>query len=175
LAEASIKAEVKLTFDKLKTIIANEKDKIVYEDPPHSLTLVQGSIWGITPRTAKKITTYTLSQEAQETRITSKTHLTSDYVNLALAGCIFSIALLIVCIWIALDLQNLAANKTIFWSWLALTSGQVDSNKANVFLWLTWFLSVFLAASLALEAFIISKIRSGIGVFTQETLKALKE
>jgi hypothetical protein len=72
-------------------------------------------------------------------------------------------------------LQNLAANKTSFWNWLAFTGGQFDSNKANVFIWLAWFLSVLFVASLAVEAFIISKIRSGIGVFAQETLKALKQ
>jgi hypothetical protein len=59
LAEASTKAKVKLTFDKLERIIVNEKGKIVDEDPPHSLTRVQGSIWGTTSRTAKKKTTYT--------------------------------------------------------------------------------------------------------------------
>ena len=169
------KIEINKAFDKLKALLADNKFKIVAEDPPYSVTAVQGSIWGTSPKSAKKKTTYTLIRQTQEIRVTSTTHLTSDYINMTLVGCVFSVALLIFCAWIALDLQSSPANGASFWSWLTLTGGQFDANKAAVFIRLTWILVAFLAASLAVEAFIVSKVRYGIGVFAQEIVKALKE
>jgi hypothetical protein len=174
LAEKT-KNEINQTFDKLKTLLANNKYKIVAEEPPYSVTAVQGSIWGTSPKTAKKKTTYTLTQRTQEIRVTSTTHLASDYINMTLVGCVFSVALLFLCFWIALDLQSSATSGASFWSWLTFTAGQFDANEAAVFIRLTWILVAFLAVSLAVEAFIISRVRSGIGVFAQEIVKALKE
>ena len=85
-----------------------------------------------------------------------------------------SVALLALCGWIALDLQGYAANGVGFWGWLAQTGGQFDADKAAVFIRVSWILAAFLAGSLAVEAYIVWKVRSGIGAFAQDMVKALQ-
>jgi hypothetical protein len=174
LAETTTKTEINQAFNKLKTQLTSNKHRIIAQDPPNSLVAVQGSIWGTTPKTAKKKTTCTLTQKAKETHVTCTTHLTSDYVNFTLAGVVFSVALLIVCVWIALDLQSFAVNGG-FWSWLTLTDGQFDASKASILISLTGILAAFLTVSIAIEAIIVSKVCYGIRSYAKETIETLKE
>ncbi len=175
MAQTLLETEIDQAYAKLKTQLTQSKCRITAEDPPKSVSAVQGSIWGITPKTAKKTITYTLWQDAAGTHVTSTSGLTSSYINLTLAGCVLSVALLVLCGWIAMDLQGYAANGAGFWGWLGQSGGQFDADKAAVFIRLTWILAGFLAGSLAVEAFIVSKVRSGIGVFTENIVRALQK
>ena len=162
-------SEIDQTYSKLKAVLVQKKGKITAEIPPTSLVAVQGSIWGTSAKTAQKKLTYKLSQDGAKTRITSTAQLTSRYKNLTLTGVVLSLVLLFVCVWMALDLQSSKG----FWSWLTVSSGGFDSLKAALFVRLTAFLAVFLVFSLAFEAYVIVKVRSGIVVFAKEIAAAL--
>lgn len=174
MAKTIVHGEINQVFGKLKTLLTQNKCKITAQETPQNLTVIQGSIWGTTAKTAQKKITYTLQQNPAETNITSKACLTSAYINFTVVGCVLSVALLAICGWIAVDLQGYVANGAGFWGWLAQTSGQFDSGKAAVFIRLSWILAAFLVGSLAVEAYIIWKVHSGIGVFAQDMVKALQ-
>jgi hypothetical protein len=174
LAETVVDAGVKEAYAKLKTHLTQNKSRIITEEPPKYVSAIQGSLWGTSPKTAQKKMTYTLRQDASGTHITSTSSLTSGYINLTLVGCALSIALILLCAWIAVDLQAYASIGTQgTWSWLAQTHGHVDPDKAAMFIKLSWILAVFLAATLVAEGIIVARVRAKIGAFAEETLKTL--
>jgi hypothetical protein len=170
LSEAAVNTEINQAYTKLKTILAQKKCRITSENPSTTITAVQGSIWGTNAKTAQKNLTFHLSQNGNETQVSNIARLTSAYVNLTLAGVIFSVALLFVCVWIALDLQS----STGVWGWLAQTNDHFDIFKAEVFMRLSWMLVAFLAFSFAVEGYIIARVRAGIELFGQEVVKELR-
>ena len=174
MAKTIVDGEINEVFGKLKTLLTQNKCKIIAEEAPKNLTVIQGSIWGTSPKTAKKKITYMLQQDPAGTNITSTACLTSAYINFTLVGCVLSAALLALCGWIALDMQGYAANGVGFWGWLVQTGGQFDADKAAIFIRLSWILAAFLAGSLAVEAFIVLKVHSGIGAFAEDMVKALQ-
>jgi len=95
-------------------------------------------------------------------------------VKLTVAGCIFALALALLCAWISLDLAGFAASqKPSFWSWLTEAGGYADTQGAILLSNLTRAFAVFLAVTLALEAFVVAYVRSKVNVFAEEILKNL--
>ena len=174
MAKTTLNKNIQETYTNLKTKLAQRKCQIIAEDPPNTVSAIQGSIWGTSPKTAQKKITYTLRQDQAGTNITSTTNLTSAYINLTLVGCVLSVALLALCVWITVDMQGYASNGAGFWGWLAQTGGQFDAEKAAAFIRLSGILATFLVGSLVVEAYIIWKVRSGIGVFAQDIVKVLQ-
>lgn len=167
-------AGIKEAYAKLKIQLTQNKSRIVAEEPPKYVSAIQGSLWGISPKTAQKKMTYTLQQDTSGTHITSTSSLTSGYINLTLVGCALSIVLMLLCAWIAMDLQAYASiGVQGFWSWLAQIHGHVDPDEAAMFIKLGWIFTVFLAASLVAEGIIVAHVRAKIGAFAEETLKTL--
>ena len=176
MPETTVPTEISQTYAKLEALLLERKCKITARKLPSNLTAIHGSIWGTTSKTAQKELVYTLNQTAEGTKIKSTAKLTSSYINLTILGCVISGVLLIICGWIALDLQgsSSAPNGVTLWSWLVNTNGQLDPYKTEVFIRLSWILAAFLAVSLAVEVYIIEKVRSGIERFAQEIVKLLK-
>jgi hypothetical protein len=170
LTENVVDAEINQTYSKLKAVLVQKKCRITAEISPTSLIAVEGSIWGTSAKTAQKRLTFTLRQDDTQTHITSTAQMISRYRDFTLVGVILSLVLLSVCVWMALDLQS----SNGFWSWLAQTRDGFDVFKAEVFIRLTSFLALFLLLSLALEAYVIVKVRSGIMVVAQEIATSVK-
>jgi hypothetical protein len=175
-AQKTLNLEIKETYHKLETLLAKNKCRIIAEAKPSGVSVIQGSLWGTSPQAAQKRTTYSLAQDTKETSITATSKLTKGYINLTVIGCVFSLVLLAVCVWMALNLQlYVAVGEAGFWGWLAQIGGYIDMDKAAIFIQLTWILSAFLAATLIVEAFIVWKVYSKIDVFSQEILNALEQ
>ena len=174
-AQKTLNLEIKETYHKLESLLAKNKCRIIAEAKPSGVSVIQGSLWGTSPQAAQKRTTYSLAQDTKETSITATSKLTKGYINLTLIGCVFSLVLLAVCVWIALNLQSyVAVGEAGFWGWLSQIGGYIDMDKAAIFIQLTWILSAFLAATLIVEALIVWKVYSKIDVFSQEILNALE-
>jgi hypothetical protein len=171
LSETIVDAEVSETFRKIKEILVQSKCRLISQEEPRNIVAVQGSLWGVSPETAQKKIEFTFRQNASRTRVIAHSALTSGYINFTLAGCVLSVLLLTVCIWIGLDMQGiiLTGNEGA-WSWLAQTQGFIDLNKANVFVRLMWILTAFLVSTLALEALIIWKVKANVSVFAERKI-----
>jgi hypothetical protein len=175
LAQATIDTSVEETYIKLKTELTQRKFKITNEQPPNSLTAVQGSIWGTSAKSAQKTTKYTLQQTRAGTRLTAKSTLTKKYVYFTVVGVLFSLIVLFICAWIAIDVQTyLNTENPSTWSWLAQSGGEIDLDKTLIFTRLSWILTTFLALTLLAEGFILIRLRRSLDAFAGEILKALK-
>jgi hypothetical protein len=169
-----VNAELNEVYSKLKASLTKNGCKIITQEAPKTILVIQGSLWGTSAKTAQKKSQYELHQESQGTRIVSNSSLTSGYINLTLSGVALSIGLMLLCIWIALDLQAYSSMGVQgFWGWLAQIHGKIDLDVAALFIKLGWILAAFLAVTLVAESIVITKVRSKINVFAEEILRNL--
>lgn len=177
MPESCVNTEINRTFTKLKLLLTKSKCEIVAEKPPTSIEVVHGSIWGMSPKTAKKEIMFKLQEDTTETRVVGIAHLTRDYRNLTIVGYVFSATLMLVCIWIGVDLQYYALNGAGFWGWLAWTNGphrHFDPSIAAVFIKLSLGLATFLVGAIAVETIIIVKVKAKIHIFAEEIIRDLQ-
>ena len=175
-ATVVVDAEIGDAYTQLKTLLTQKEGKIIFEDVPTSVTLKQGSLWGISPKTAKKTMQYRFSSSASGTEITSVSALTSDYVRLTATGCVFAVALAVLCAWISVDLGSFAATQNpSSWSWLVENDVYVNIQSALLLSDLTRVLAVFLAGTLVLEGGIVFYVKQGLGKFAGKLLETLTQ
>ena len=79
LLERTVGFEIEKAHAELKALLFNRGCRITAEELPLLISVKQGSLWGISPRTAKKIVTYRLSSVDSGTRITCSSSPASDW------------------------------------------------------------------------------------------------
>jgi hypothetical protein len=174
LLERTVGLKIEETLPKLKAALNANGCKLISETLPNQILLKQGSLWGISPKTAKKIITVNLEQVVEGTRVRVSSKLASDWKNITLIGCAFAIFLAGLCIWMATDLTTIMiTHQNSFWSWLVTVEGIVDLIAARAFVSLMWGLAAFLSVIIILEALIVVYVRSKIDAFTGEILNQL--
>jgi len=166
-----VNLEVERAYVEFKAHLAKEKGRIVAEEPPTSICFEQGSIWGLTPRTAKKRMSYNFFSQDSETRIVASTSLGPDWKNLGIVGCLFSVLLATICWWISVDLKALlVAHSASVWSWIVTVNGYIDFEIAQVLVSLTQSLAVFLVIVTVLEVAVVLYVYSMEDSFAEDTL-----
>jgi len=158
----------------LKALLLRKGCKVVAEEPPTFISVKQGSLWGISPRTAKKVVSYRLSPVDSGTRISCSSSLASDWKNLTIIGSALAVLVMALCWWIAADLGAfMITQEPSYWSWIAMVDSYIDFQTGQMFVGLTTMLAVFLAIIIALEAVIAVYAHFRINAFAEENLKAL--
>jgi hypothetical protein len=158
----------------LKTLLLRKGCKVVAEEPPKFISVKQGSLWGISPRTAKKVLSYRLSPVDSGTRISCSSSLASDWKNLTIIGSALAVLVMALCWWIAADLEAfMIKQEPTYWSWIAMVDSYIDFQTGQMFVGLTRMLAVFLAIIIALEAVIAVYAHFRINAFAEENLRAL--
>jgi len=162
------------TYVKLKASLLKNGCKILAEEIPTQISIVQGSVWGVSPRAAKKNMIFHLSESEGNTRIFGTSVWTKGYKLLTLVGSVLSAALLLLCAWIFLSISSYVSSfKINYWSWLVRSNGFLDLQKAHLFINLTEVIVVFLAISLIAEIVVVAFALSRIDSFALETLDKL--
>jgi hypothetical protein len=175
LAEVIVSVGIDEAYAKLRAQLTQSKCRIVAEKAPESVSVIQGSLWGTSPRTAQKKTNYTLWQDVSGTHVASVSALTAGYINLTVVGCVLSVALALVLVWMAFDLQAyISSGVQGFWSWLAQMHGRLNADAAALFIKMMWILVAFLVATLVAETVIIVRVCAKKELFAEETLKTLQ-
>jgi hypothetical protein len=82
----------------LKVALIKKGCKAISEEPAQ-ICFKQGSLWGISPKTAKKIVTIKLEPVGDGTQVKCSSKLASDWKNITLIGCALALALMGVCAW----------------------------------------------------------------------------
>jgi hypothetical protein len=174
LFEKVVGLEIEKAYAGLKDFLLKSNCKIISEEPPILISIKQGSIWGISPRSAKKIVSYRLFPLDSGTRIASSSSLASDWKNLSIIGSLLSAIVALLCFWIGIDLDAyIITQKPSNWSWLAGAYGYTDFQRALILANLTKVLAVFLAITLALEILVAVYVRVRINAFAKESLSTL--
>jgi hypothetical protein len=175
LLERTVGLEIEKAHAELKALLLERGCRIITEEPPALISVKQGSLWGISPKTAKKVVTYRLARVDSGTRITCSSSLASDWKNLTVIGVALSVLVASLCWWIAMDLDAfMITQQPSYWSWIATVDGYTDFQTAQMFAGLARMLAVFLAIIIAIEAVVAIYAHFRINAFAEETLDALR-
>jgi hypothetical protein len=176
LPERTVGLPIEKVHVELKALLLQKNCRLLVEEPPVLISVKQGSLWGISPRTAKKIVTYHLTTVASGTRITCSSVLSSDWKNLTLIGTALAVLVASICGWIAMDLDAfIATQQPSYWSWLVTVNGYIDLQTAQLLAGLTRMLAVFLAIIIVAEVVIAVYAHFRINAFAEENLSKLGE
>jgi hypothetical protein len=174
LIEKTVDLDEEHVFEKLKDALLAKNCKITAEKPPETISAKQGSLWGMSPRTAKKTITWQLSPAGSKTRIAASSSLSSDWKNITIVGSALSIVVVAVCLWISADLESfLSTLQPSWWSWIVASDGVANAAVASSLITLARVLAVFLGVVVALEAVIYVYAKRRIDLFAEETLKQM--
>lgn len=174
MLERTVGLEIDKTYVDLKAVLVEMGCRVIFEEPPKQILVKQGSLWGITPRTAKKTINYNLTSVGSGTQVTCSSKLSSDWKNLTVIGCASAVILVGLCLWMALDLDAfLASGKANYWSWIATIEGNVSFQIGQTFANLTKVLAVFLSVIIILEAVIAVYVHARLNKFAEQTLSLL--
>jgi hypothetical protein len=166
--------KIEEAYTKMKATLAEKGCRVLSEESPKQIFFRQGSLWGVSPKNAKKIVKVSLKPTGDGTRVSCSSKLAPDWKNITLLGCAFAFALVCICIWMATDLNAvLATHQSSFWSWLVMVGSNMDSAAAQTLINLTWVLAVFLSAIIFLEGAIVVYVHSKIDVFAEDILNQL--
>jgi hypothetical protein len=171
LFKRTVSVGIDKAYADLKAVLLEKGCKIISEEPPKQMLVKQGSLWGLSPRTAKKTIAVNFAPIDSGTQITCSSRIGSDWKNLTIVGCALAAVLVGLCLWIMFDLETfMVTQKPIFWSWLATVNGNVDFQVAQAFVNLTKDLAVFLLAIILLEIVIVFYVQARIDRFAERTL-----
>jgi hypothetical protein len=173
LIEKIVNSDTEKTYARLKAVLLEKGCRIVSEQPPTSVSVVQGSIWGVTPKAAEKTLNFSLTIEGSKTKVSASANVTSKWRNLAIVGTALAAIVALLCFWIGLDLQAFVAGaEPRFWSWI-VTGSSVALVLANLLAKLSFGLAFFLVVVIGLEVFVAFYVSRHVEEFAEECLKTL--
>ncbi len=171
LPERLVNLKINEIYSEMKQFLMDRNYPIIVDEPSVYLSIKQGSIWGILPRTAKKIINYTFSSTKSGTRIHFSSSFAPEWKQLTIIGYIFSILLIGLSFWISTDLNHyLLTGNTGFWSWIATSVNSTGFNSAQSFSDLARILTLFLILILLVETFLVIYSHSKINGVAEEIL-----
>ncbi len=158
----------------IKTVFTNNGCKIISEQSPNKILFRQGSLWGISPSSAKKKIQVNLESANSATKVTCTSRLSSDWKNITLVGCVLAAVLIGLCLWMTFDLSTfIVTNKTSIWSWLVTVNGNVDSRVVQAFVNLTKTLAAFLSVIIFIEIAITVYVHIRIDRFAEQIIHSI--
>lgn len=173
MIEQNLNLTVEQAYENLTTLL-QKNCVLIIEEPSKRILVKQGSLWGLSPRTAKKMIDYRFSSTSSGTQIVVSSSLTPGWKNLTIIGSILSIMVAAFFWWISVDLEDFVmTHEPSFWSWLATSGSLTYTNLALSFINLTRWLAIFLVVAVFIEVIIYVYAQQGIDAIARETLKAL--
>jgi len=174
LLQRTVSLEIDKVYAGLKTNLTESGCKVITETPPKQILIKQGSLWGVSPRSAKKTTEFNLVSVDSGTLVAGYSRLSSDWQNITIVGCVLAAVLVGLCLWITSDLNSfMVTQKPSSWSWIITVNGNVDFQVGQAFVNLTKILAVFLSVVIALEIAIVVHVKGKIDGFTQNMLNSI--
>ena len=138
------------------------------------ISVKQGTIRGVSPKSAEKIIDYYLFAKGSETRAVASSKISSNWTNLTLYGNILAVAMIAVFWWIASDIETyLNTGKASVWSWLSAAYGYPDFQITLLMINLTKLLAIILVGAIAVEILIVLYVYPRVDAFAEESLKKL--
>lgn len=176
MLERTLGLETEKAYEELKATLLRKGCLITAEETPTLISVKQGSLWGISPRTAKKVITYRLAPIDSGTRITYSSSLASDWKNLTIIGTALGVLVMSLCWWIAIDLESSVATEQLsYWSWIfKVDEGYIDFSKAKIFACLARIFAIFLVIIIIVEAVVVVYAYFRINEFAEDNLSELR-
>jgi hypothetical protein len=174
LLKRTVSLETDKAYADLKAVLLEKGCKIISEESPKQISVKQGSLWGMSPRTAKKTIDVNFAPVDSGTQVTCSSRLSSDWKNITVVGCALAALLVGLCLWMTFDLDAfMITQKPSFWSWLVTVNGSVDFQVGQAFVNLAKALAVFLSVIILLEILIVISVHTGIDRFAEGAVNSL--
>lgn len=165
---------IESAYSELKTILLEKGCKILSEEPPKHILIRQGSLWGISPKNAKKKVTYHIFTYKSGTKIVGSSSISNDWINLTLWGNIIAGVVAVVFCWIASDITNyLVSGNSGYWTWMAKAFGYPNFQQTFFMINITKALTIVLVITILLEILDAFIVYCKIDTFTEETFTEL--
>ncbi len=175
MLERLVGLTVQKTYEKIRMYFTEKDCSFLVDEPPEQMILNQGSLWGISPKTAKKTIKLDLEPIGDGTKVVCVSKLASGWKKITLIGCVLAAALLGLCVWMAVDLNiYMSTNNSSVWSWLIGEGGSVNVLAGRAFINLAWEMSVFLLVVIVLEVAIVIYVKFRIDGFAELVLDSLR-
>ena len=169
-----MRLQIDQAYSKLRAILSEKGCKMVSELPPNEILVKQGSLWGVSPKTSKKVINVKFEPVDSGTRIVFVSRLSSDWKNLTIIGCVLAAVLVFFCVWLVVDLSAyMVTHVPSFWSWLAEINDNIDYQVGQAFVNLAKSMAIFLSAIIGLEIAVAVYAHSKIDKFVEEVLNLL--
>ena len=176
MLEKYIGLKTEKAYQQLKSILVKNDCTIVSEDPPKHILAKQGSLRGISPKSAKKEIRYDLLPDGIGTKIKSCSSISSDWARLTLWGSVMAGILAAVFWWIASDIGTLLEYGTTgYWTWLSRAFGYPNIPYVVFMLNVTRALSIVLAITIIFEIIDGFLVHHKIDAFAAEILDELAQ
>ena len=127
MLEQTVNLEIDKTYADLKAALLAKGCKIISEEQPKQILVKQGSLWGMSPKTAKKIVEINFAPVDSGTKVICSSRMSSDWKNITFIGCALAAVLVGLCLWMTVDLTSFMATlKPSFWSWIITVNGTME-------------------------------------------------
>ena len=175
LLERSVDLDIQKAYSELRTILLEKGCKIVSEKTPTYISIEQGSLRGVLPKSAKKVVSYRISPCPKETQILGYSSVSSDWARLTLWGNILAGIVALIFWWIAADITALVIDgSSRYWTWLAGAFGYPNVQYVFFMINVTKVLSIVLVVTILLEILDVLIVYRKIDSFATETLDELE-
>ena len=172
--ERYVGLEIEKAYLELRTILLEKGCRIVTKEPPKQISIEQGSLFGVSPKSAKKVVVYQLFPHESGTRIVGRSSVSSGWLNLTLWGNVIAGVVAIVFWWIASDIASLISGRASgYWTWVAVAFGYPHVEYVLFMINLTRMLSIVLVVIILLEILDVFVVWRRKDAFTAETLNEL--
>ncbi|MCW3997249.1 MAG: hypothetical protein NWF10_01600 [Candidatus Bathyarchaeota archaeon] len=175
MPERLVNLQIKEIYSKVKQILVERDYLIIVDEPYTCLSIKQGSIWGIMPRTAKKIINYSFRSMQSGTRIHFYSSFAPEWKYLTVIGYVLSFFLVGLSLWINMDLENyILSGNASFWSWIVTSANSTGFSSAQSFSDLARMLALFLILVVLVETLLVIYSHFKINDIAEEILNQLE-
>lgn len=173
--ERVVSLEIRKAYEELKNILFKNNCKIITEEPPKRIVVEHGSLWGSSPKGAKKRISFNLIPYDSKTRIVSVSSLASDWISTSVFGCVLLIIFIFVFGWMAMVLEaRTTAERQSLGGWIAekllgYTGFQETLAIANLLRILAIIFFVMLIVDIIIDVYVYARK----DLFSKEILELL--
>jgi len=96
LIERTVSLDPQKAYEELRNLLLKIGCKIVREDPPRSIEVEHGNVYGYTPKSIEKRITFTLIPYGNTKKIISNTSLTKDHIHANVTLIFYSILVAVI-------------------------------------------------------------------------------
>lgn len=172
--ERVVSLEIEKAYEELRNLLFRNNCKIITEQHPKSITVEQGSHWGVSPKGVKKVIDFHLLPHDSGTRIVSTSSLSSDWITISVFGYVVGVIFSLIFWWIATDLEvSIMAKRQSFLGWLAEAFGYTGYRQALALVSLLKIISIFLVVVLIISVIIDVYMYARKDSFAEEMLRLL--
>jgi len=120
LFERVVSLEIRKAYEELKNVLLKNDCKIITEELPKRIIVEHGSLWGSSPKGAKKRISFNLISYDSKTRIVSVSSLDSDWISVSVLGYVLLIIFIFIFGWMAMVLEaRITVERQSLGGWLA--------------------------------------------------------